>query len=424
MDFLFDRYSFLRNNNHNEVIDMYEIDVCYKIIFEAMLENPVLKTIAEKIGAYTNSTIAFVTETGKILSGFCFCDLSAEKLYENDTDTELVKTLEDSFTCGHLTLSNLKAISQRRLIPNTHMVYMEPVYGNRGICGYVILITEEDDDIFFKELIEIMRQTIRKYLEEEQSQKVIYQSFREQITGWTLFENSREINEIRPFPEGNYIVILCQKEGVQDAELFCEMKQMWNYMYFYETPKEIIALCYHISESDAEDVYKTIESCGFRCCVSEPFSSLELCTGKKDILRRISLVNDVEGGNKMKREEEWSMQGLYMCTLPLIEKAGLHDYSIHRLLLEDERNHTELYETLKMYLLCGNNITVAAKMLHIHRNTLVYRLKQIRECLEIDFNDIEISRGILSFILMNDISRQSQGKEEIYETGTGFTGNI
>lgn len=403
---------------------MYEIDVCYKIIFEAMLEKPVLKTIAEKIGAYTNSTIAFVTETGKILSGFCFCDVSAEKLYENDMDIELVKILEDSFTCGHLTLSNLKAISQRRLIPNDHMVYMEPVHGNRGICGYVILITEKDDDIFFKELIEIMRQTIRKYLEEEQSQKVIYQSFREQITGWTLFENSREINEISPFPEGNYIVILCQKESVQDAELFCEMKQIWNYMYFYETSKEIIALCYHVSESDAADVYKAIESCGFRCCVSEPFSHLELCAGKKDILRRISFVNDVEDGNKVKREEEWSMQGLYMCTLPLIEKAGLHDYSIHRLLLEDERNHTELYETLKMYLLCGNNITVAAKILHIHRNTLVYRLKQIRECLEIDFNDIEISRGILSFILMNDISRQSQGKEAIYETGTGFTGNI
>lgn len=403
---------------------MYEIDVCYKIIFEAMLEKPVLKTIAEKIGAYTNSTIAFVTETGKILSGFCFCDVSAEKLYENDMDIELVKILEDSFTCGHLTLSNLKAISQRRLIPNDHMVYMEPVHGNRGICGYVILITEKDDDIFFKELIEIMRQTIRKYLEEEQSQKVIYQSFREQITGWTLFENSREINEISPFPEGNYIVILCQKESVQDAELFCEMKQIWNYMYFYETSKEIIALCYHVSESDAADVYKAIESCGFRCCVSEPFSHLELCAGKKDILRRISFVNDVEDGNKVKREEEWSMQGLYMCTLPLIEKAGLHDYSIHKLLLEDERNHTELYETLKMYLLCGNNITVAAKILHIHRNTLVYRLKQIRECLEIDFNDIEISRGILSFILMNDISRQSQGKEAIYETGTGFTGNI
>ena len=28
---------------------MYEIEVCYKIIFEAMLEKPVLKSIAEKI---------------------------------------------------------------------------------------------------------------------------------------------------------------------------------------------------------------------------------------------------------------------------------------------------------------------------------------------------------------------------------------
>ena len=28
---------------------MYEIDVCYKIIFEAMLEKPELKSIAEKI---------------------------------------------------------------------------------------------------------------------------------------------------------------------------------------------------------------------------------------------------------------------------------------------------------------------------------------------------------------------------------------
>ena len=33
--------------------DMYEIEVCYKIIFEAMLEKPVLKSIAEKINEYT-----------------------------------------------------------------------------------------------------------------------------------------------------------------------------------------------------------------------------------------------------------------------------------------------------------------------------------------------------------------------------------
>ena len=88
----------------------------------------------------------------------------------------------------------------------------------------------------------------------------------------------------------------------------------------------------------------------------------------------------------------------------LIEKAGLRDYSVERLLLEDERNHTELYHTLKTYLLCENNVTAAAKRLHIHRNTLVYRLKQIKECIDVDMNDFEVSRELLAFIMMYDIA--------------------
>ena len=40
---------------------MYEIDVCYKIIFEAMLEKPELKSIAENINKYTGAKIIFVS---------------------------------------------------------------------------------------------------------------------------------------------------------------------------------------------------------------------------------------------------------------------------------------------------------------------------------------------------------------------------
>ena len=47
---------------------MYEIEVCYKIIFEAMLEKPVLKSIAEKINEYTGAKVIFVSGTGKTAS--------------------------------------------------------------------------------------------------------------------------------------------------------------------------------------------------------------------------------------------------------------------------------------------------------------------------------------------------------------------
>ena len=53
---------------------MYEIDVCYKIIFEAMLEKPELKSIAEKINKYTGAKIIFVSGSGKILAYSYACE--------------------------------------------------------------------------------------------------------------------------------------------------------------------------------------------------------------------------------------------------------------------------------------------------------------------------------------------------------------
>ena len=83
-----------------------------------------------------------------------------------------------------------------------------------------------------------------------------------------------------------------------------------------------------------------------------------------------------------------------------------------RLLQEDRENNTDLYYTLKVYLLNENNVTMAADSLHIHRNTLVDRLKQIRECIEADINDNETARELLAFMMMYDVSRQDQKRQK------------
>ena len=46
---------------------MFEIDVCYKFIFESMLEDDVLGYIANKVYEYTHAGIFFVSESGEIL---------------------------------------------------------------------------------------------------------------------------------------------------------------------------------------------------------------------------------------------------------------------------------------------------------------------------------------------------------------------
>lgn len=77
----------------------------------------------------------------------------------------------------------------------------------------------------------------------------------------------------------------------------------------------------------------------------------------------------------------------------------------HEKLLElknaDEINHTQLYPTVRCYLENQQNITRTAEALFIHRSTLLYRLKKIKEILKTDFSDPdELLYMLLSFHLI------------------------
>ena len=60
---------------------MYEIDVCYKIIFEAMLEENALEKIADRISKYTAAEVIFVSGSGKILAYSHACEKWEKRVY-------------------------------------------------------------------------------------------------------------------------------------------------------------------------------------------------------------------------------------------------------------------------------------------------------------------------------------------------------
>lgn len=66
-------------------------------------------------------------------------------------------------------------------------------------------------------------------------------------------------------------------------------------------------------------------------------------------------------------------------------------YALDRLggLVEERSSGGELFETLRAYLRCGRNAMAAAQNLHVHRNTLLYRLKRIEDVLRLDLSDPE-----------------------------------
>lgn len=65
----------------------------------------------------------------------------------------------------------------------------------------------------------------------------------------------------------------------------------------------------------------------------------------------------------------------------------LNHPDVQKLTHYDEANHTELYLTLSMYLKNNCSIATTANIMHLHRNTLQYRLRQIESLTAIDFSN-------------------------------------
>ena len=60
---------------------------------------------------------------------------------------------------------------------------------------------------------------------------------------------------------------------------------------------------------------------------------------------------------------------------------------LEQLKKHDTENGTDYYETLRVYLLCERDQTLAAKVLCIHRNSLVYRVNRLKEMIDADLDD-------------------------------------
>ncbi len=92
--------------------------------------------------------------------------------------------------------------------------------------------------------------------------------------------------------------------------------------------------------------------------------------------------------------------------------TGFYQSSVGALAEFDRENHTNLLETLEVYLLENRNLSVAAKRLYIHRNTMNYRINKIKAILNTDFDDpeklLKLQIGIRIMRLLNGLGKPAK----------------
>ena len=151
---------------------MFEIDVCYKFIFESMLEDDVLGYIANKVYEYTHAGIFFVSESGEILAYAC-----------SGKDQSMRSIIEE-----HVTLEDYPYFFEE-VSPNGEFQTVAAVKDKKKNIGYIIIhYSNEEFRTFFEELGTILTETARQYLEEKQKNTYLNLSFKDYIIGWTIFE--------------------------------------------------------------------------------------------------------------------------------------------------------------------------------------------------------------------------------------------
>lgn len=96
--------------------------------------------------------------------------------------------------------------------------------------------------------------------------------------------------------------------------------------------------------------------------------------------------------------------GLYRLFLQM--KPAEMEYFYHNqldvLIEHDNKNNTDFLSTLKVYLECFNNISKTAKILVIHRNTLLYRITKIEDILGCSLTDPSVCIELLLALVIKN----------------------
>ena len=89
-----------------------------------------------------------------------------------------------------------------------------------------------------------------------------------------------------------------------------------------------------------------------------------------------------------------------------LSKDGPPEAYIHPVLTMikdyDRTNHSDFFETLRVFSLVMHNKDAAALQLSIHRNTLLYRLNRIRDIFDLSFEDERTAIHLLTSFLLLD----------------------
>ncbi|WP_110929023.1 helix-turn-helix domain-containing protein [Bacillus massiliglaciei] len=224
-----------------------------------------------------------------------------------------------------------------------------------------------------------------------------------------------------------------KKFGMQHAKSYCflllrnekvDLEDMYQVMAFEEEIVQVFAKEYYVTvfpdhkglfillgaKSKGEDHRKMIRKQAAR--LLSVYSGLTICIGRmvKNLQHTVISYKDAElslmEGERSSDETRigtFRDLGVKRYLMELSEEDAV--YFVEEILGEilthsDWTNRNEWLVTLQAYLQCNKHVGLTAKKLHLHPNTVYYRLQQLQEKLSCDLDNIQDMTNLYAALLL------------------------
>lgn len=193
-----------------------------------------------------------------------------------------------------------------------------------------------------------------------------------------------------------------------------ELLRTWPTAWVIHEPRRVMALLPNAQSgnsyeqggeiSDEQAILSSLERTQTRLQPQNARHKLSYSGGIGQIARNIQTIPQawreaqqaLEIGRRLFGEDKlhsFSRLGIYRLLFPLYGEQMLLDFyreTLGPLLDADNRSNQALLETLEGFFRCNGNLSETARVMHLHRNSLLYRLSRIEELLGRSLEDAEL----------------------------------
>jgi len=264
---------------------------------------------------------------------------------------------------------------------------------------------------------DIMQDYLNLIVSSEKDETILIKAFLTAIHTPNQPERYEQEINISPFsPIKNYRIIFfaAHENSLSDEikqRILLQGKNFMNesnipYLFFSSFPNFILITCEErclYAKETATTLQNFFAKSGFTCTAGIGATVSSIAALKRSYTQAMAAAAACRTGNTLLLS--FDDLGIYQLFF-LIEDTDClsqyHDRLLLPLVAYDSCHHTALYTTLKWYLNCSGSLQKVALQCFTHRNTITYRMNQIRDLLRQDFSDAKIRMEYLTAYAIAD----------------------